>query len=470
MKPDITHSEIFSISSIIIHILIYLSSIFIMYGIVFYTIVSFNHSMWHNINDNRLIDTSEIIDLCNVLHCSVIAIENDEHIDIYKVDNNNNSMQYEKTIKDVKKIKHTIPYSKIIPDSFIVLKTTDGNNVFLENGIYNRMIMVTFILISIFLTIPSLFVYIYIMVKINIRSRLNKGLYKSELETRLQRDLTEVLHHELGVPISIIETNIDELIYRFYPCKSDKSNSCLIVTSTVNSETDKCCNCKFKRDLSDTDKENIIIIKDLLFALDRIKSILKIISNSKRIRFSNGTVPIYAICENIISSINSFKLRKVSADYINVDIIKNYSVKAELGNGNLLNILHVLVNNAIEAGADNVIITPKLISDDRISITIKDNGTGIRDSNNKCVLDNKIFTYGYTTKDEDNNRLKSKSLLGKVLNLLGFNLVNKKSTRGIGLFISKSILEKVGGTIKLIDTTPYGTTFEIIIPVKKTKF
>lgn len=469
MKPDITHSEIFSIRSIITHILIYLLSIFILYGVIFHTIISFNKSMWYESNNNKIIPMSEVIDICSVLHCKVIALENGEYIDIFKVDSDKNVL-YEKSIKNIDKIKSTIPYSKFIPDSFIAFKSINGSNIFLENGIYNRMIVTTFIIISIFLTIPSLFIYVYIMVKINIRSRLNKGLYKSELETRLQRDLTEVLHHELGVPISIIETNIDELIYRFYPCKNDKSKACITVASTGNSETDECANCKFKRELSDFDKENIIIIKDLLFALDRIKSILKIISNSKRIRFSNGTVPIYAICENIVSSINSFKLRKISADYINVDLIKNYSVKAELGNGNLLNILHVLVNNAIEAGADKVVITSKLLDDDRMSILIKDNGTGIRDSNNKCVLDNKIFTYGYTTKDESNNRSNCKSLLSKVLDLLGFNLVNKKSTRGIGLYISKSILEKVGGDIKLIATTPHGTTFEIIIPIKKTKF
>ena len=105
-----------------------------------------------------------------------------------------------------------------------------------------------------------------------------------------------------------------------------------------------------------------------------------------------------------------------------------------------------------------------------MSMKVKDNGTGIRNSNNKCVLDNKIFTYGYTTKDENNNRSNCKSLLSRILDLLGFNLIHKKSTRGIGLYISKSILEKNGGDIRLIDTTPYGTTFELIIPIKKTKF
>lgn len=469
MKPDITHDDIFSISNITIHVLTYLSSILILYGIIFYTIVHFNKNEWDDSKFNKMLLSYEIIDYCNVLHCRVIGIENDGKIDMYKV-NEDNSISYEKTINDVKKINYLIPYSKLIPDSFIVFKSDGGNNIYLENGIYNKMVVLTFILVSIFLTIPSLFVYIYIMVKINIRSRLNKGLYKSELEGRLQRDLTEVLHHELGVPISIIETNVDELIYRFYPCKSDKSKSCAAVTPNKDIEHDKCGECRFKRHLTEFDKENIVLIKDLLFALDRIKSILKIISNSKRIRFSNGTVPIHAICENIVSSINSFKLRKISADYINVDIIKNHSVKANLGNGNLLNILHVLINNAIEAGADKVIIEPKLIDSETMSIKVKDNGTGIRDSNNKCVVDNKIFTYGYTTKDEENNRIKNGTFLSYIVNLLGFNLVNKKSTRGIGLYISKVILEKNGGTIRLVDTNPYGTTFELVIPIKKTKF
>lgn len=469
MKPDITHSDIFSVSSIIIHISIYLLSILTLYGVIFYTIIHFNKSMLNDANFDKTLLSYEIIDYCNVLQCRVIGIEKYGKIDIYKV-NKDNSISYDRTINDVKKINYLIPYSKLIPDSFIAFKSDEGNNIYLENGIYNRMVLLTFILISIFLTIPSLFVYIYIMVKINIRSRLNKGLYKSELEGRLQRDLTEVLHHELGVPISIMETNIDELIYRFYPCVNDKSKVCTAAIPTENTELDKCASCQFNKPLTDRDEENIIIIKDLLFALDRIKSILKIISNSKKIRFSNGTVPIYAICENIISSINSFKLRKISADYVNLDVIKNYSVKANLGNGNLLNILHVLINNAIEAGADKVVIESNLISDETMSIRVRDNGTGIRDSNNKCVLDNKIFTYGYTTKDEDNNRSNDKSMLRFILALLGFNLVCNKSTRGIGLYISKVILEKNGGDIRLIDTTPYGTTFELIIPIKKTKF
>lgn len=467
MKVDIEYKEIFNKKNIITHIAYFSLIMSLIYGIMFYTMISFNKVVYKGI-ESRIINSGiSMLDACIVLNCKTLTIKKDGNIDVYKV-NEEGELSLFKSVTEDKYNKYTNHFDFFTSNLNIIMTLNDSEMV-IDNGVYSNIIFNTFIMVTIFMAIPSLLLYVYIVTRLNIRQRLNKGLYKSELETRLQRDLTEVLHHELGVPISIIETNVDELIYRLYPCKIDKTKICRYATLAEDRTFLKCDHCINSKRMTDNDRENILLFSDLRFAVDRVKSILKIISNSKKIRFSNGTVPIFAICENIVSSINSFKLRKISADYINADIIKKYSVIAELGNGNILNILHVLMNNSIEAGANKVTIESKLVNDNTLKLTITDNGIGVRDSKGKPIIDKHIFDYGYTTKDESCSRFNSKSIGLKILDFLGFTISSNKPKRGIGLFISKSIIQKVGGDIILKETSETGTTFELIIPVKKTR-
>jgi len=99
-----------------------------------------------------------------------------------------------------------------------------------------------------------------------------------------------------------------------------------------------------------------------------------------------------------------------------------------------------LMNNAIDAiGKDGEInITTKYISrNNLVAIEIADNGPGIA----KEIL-GKIFDPFFTTKE-----------VGK--------------GTGLGLSISYSIVEKLGGHIKVASDLGKGTTFTILLPVSE---
>ena len=105
-----------------------------------------------------------------------------------------------------------------------------------------------------------------------------------------------------------------------------------------------------------------------------------------------------------------------------------------------------------------------------MNIYFKDNGMGIRDSKNKIVANNKIFEMGYTSKaDEEDYKTDSMYIVKiwkYILKKLNVSLVNRKNTRGIGLYISRNVLREAGGDITLVETSAEGTTFCINIPIK----
>lgn len=465
MKPDISYSEIFNFKNICIHLFYFIMIMSLLYSIMLYVVISFNKEVYTNLETSLVESNISIIDTCKVVKCEKIAIKKDDTVWLYNV-SKNGVFEFNKAVpvEDYKANRKGLLNPKLN-----MVMEFDNYEIIIDNGVYNSVLVNSFIIVSIFIFIPYAILYIYFAIKLNIKNRLNKGLFKSELETRLQRDLTEVLHHELGAPITVLETNVNELSYLLYPCKKDITKVCSLIPDDNSVMKSKCRTCERAKFISTIDKEKITLLKDINLAIERIKSILRIISNSKKIRFSNGTVPIYAICENIISSINSFKIRKLSATYENEEVIRKYSVRHELGNGNLLNILHVLLNNSIEAGADKVVIKAHKVTSEKLELYITDNGSGIRDKNNNIILDKNIFSYGYSTKDADNSRYKPNTWFTRMLDMLGFTLETNKTKRGIGLYVSKVMLEKVGGSIELVSTSTNGTTFKITFPIKKTK-
>ena len=95
-----------------------------------------------------------------------------------------------------------------------------------------------------------------------------------------------------------------------------------------------------------------------------------------------------------------------------------------------------LIRNSIQAEATSIDIE---ISENEnvVSILIKDNGNGI-DEENKS----KIFKPNFTTKDKG---------------------------MGLGLKLTKRFLQRLNGNIQLIESSPAGTTFAIIIPLHQEK-
>jgi two-component system NtrC family sensor kinase len=95
-----------------------------------------------------------------------------------------------------------------------------------------------------------------------------------------------------------------------------------------------------------------------------------------------------------------------------------------------------LINNAIDAiGKDGEIQVKSRCSDSFIKVEIKDNGSGIPQDKQK-----KVFDPFYTTKETG------------------------KGT-GLGLWVSYDIIEKMGGTIRLVSEVGKGTTFTVELPI-----
>lgn len=124
------------------------------------------------------------------------------------------------------------------------------------------------------------------------------------------------------------------------------------------------------------------------------------------------------VCLNIINSNN---------DTILADKVK------------LSNVILNLIYNSIEAidtnKQDGIIEIKTETKEDFASIQIKDNGSGIKEENQKS-----IFNLEFTTKENGN---------------------------GIGLYISKESMNEQMGDLNLISSNENGTIFEILVPLKK---
>ena len=128
------------------------------------------------------------------------------------------------------------------------------------------------------------------------------------------------------------------------------------------------------------------------------------------------------------------------ARYVNISIKKQYSEDVPVITSDLSQIQQVvlnLLNNAIDAISTNGTITVSsryLEKSDQVEIAVADTGKGIPENEL-----NKIFDPFFTTKE-----------VGK--------------GTGLGLSISYSIIEKLGGKIKVQSKVGEGTVFTILLP------
>ena len=289
------------------------------------------------------------------------------------------------------------------------------------------------------------------------RRELNIDIqYKKLTEVKLQTELTESLHHELGVPVAIIDTLLLDLYTKMY---MQDTGRVFNIEEIPNLKT------KYKRSV---DKVAFDHYEHFVAATDRIKAILKLISNNKHIKYNNGTVSLYKIFSNICNSINGFRLTKFKTTYINQDLMDKYATGHGLDNGLHMNIINIMVTNSLEAGANHITFRTEYYNEQFILLYITDNGVGIRDKNNKISKTNEIFNYGYTIKERENTRgIKDCKFICKIIKLM-LNLKDNRyhTTRGVGLSLVKNLITKAGGHVKVVDTSNTGTTFELKIPIK----
>ena len=250
-----------------------------------------------------------------------------------------------------------------------------------------------------------------------------KNKQQQNMEMQLQAELVESARHEMGAPVTVIK-----------------------LMAHLIKENKKCLACINK----EYDKQDVTIldyVDRLSFATDQLDAILQQMSSSKRIKYSNGDTSIMKIMETVIANKNTSKLTASYSDELNV--LNKFAVGGKLNNGDVLNILHNLITNSIEAGSTKIHFTAESIDSKSIFIIIADNGGGIRNSKgdilNKSEV-SKIFKPGFSTKDTDINTC--------------------KSLRGVGLYFVKYTLEQADSNISLLETSISGTVFKIILPIK----
>lgn len=365
--------------------------------------------------------------LCLVTNCDVVVDKRyEENPLVFNFTKKTNVSVFPKPIEKPKNLLEDIFKQNTIkvPSTNIeVIKSMDILDD-LKKDLFIRVI-------SIFLVFAILSMLVIIQFE-RIVGRREKYKELHNMEYNIQKDLTESVHHELAGPLAVIEGNLDMFF---------KS---------------------FGKELNETQENYIYQIET---AIDSIKAVLKIMSNCKHIKYSNGAISINKIIDSAISARTLSSLNSVLINYKHKESLNDIAVKGKLSNGEIYNAINTLIINATEADATKIDIDTD-INDRYIDIVVKDNGSGVRDKNGKIDPNQNIFRYGYSTKDKDDHPDVEHGLVYNMIYSIFGGKHRTRSTRGAGLAINKNILKAHGGDLLLKSTSEKGSVFQLRIPIK----
>jgi len=232
--------------------------------------------------------------------------------------------------------------------------------------------------------------------------------------------ITENIHHELNTPLDVIDSKL-------YKIKK--------ITKKYIDELPETHKRKIDKKLLSIDNDFYLITQ----SLEQINAVLRRMKGFKNIKYSNGNKSVHNIIEGafkVISMRNSNFESKISPE------LKRYSIDSgNFRNADLLNIVLNHIKNSLEANSTKIYVIYKGSLDGKIKINISDNGNGIKSKSQKS-----IFNPNFSTKN-----------------------IDKNGVRGNGLYLNKFILNSGGGDVKLIETSKYGTTFELTFRVVQRK-
>lgn len=313
----------------------------------------------------------------------------------------------------------------------------ERNNIVLTNGQRigfknNKLVYVMkfnniffiFLLYGIFMILISSFLFYYWTVKLSAKSRVNEMMNNVGKEAALANKnmniLTENISHEAKTPLMIISSSIQEIKNNMFKLSC---NNCIIF------------DCAHNRVIDNSNVEKISRTFDLLeMNVESIYNIIERIRDFKKVKYSNGNKSIFNIAH---ASRNIMHLYKKIKFEIELDCnLKNYKLE-RLKNEDLMNIFTNHIKNSVEAKSTSIIINAGEIEDGLLPIYIIDNGNGIP----KNIATN-IFEANFSTKETGD-------------------------IRGVGLYLSKELLNSIGGKTSLYETSLDGTAFELKIPAEK---
>lgn len=272
-----------------------------------------------------------------------------------------------------------------------------------------------------FSVLSSMIVTKYVEIK------LEEGYMVKELSKTLDKEFTEIfttnIHHELSTPVLVLEN-------AFY----NMSEYC-----SEESKLSKDCQKTFGT------------------AFNQVITILEKSSSIKEGRLTPNT-SIFGVLKTAFDNLSL----AYTFDYFLDEDLKKISLKTHknFNTSDFINTIFALAKNSLEAGADrfDVYITQGLNSK---IILFMDNGTGIRNKMNKPIHEEdypKIFELHYSTKDKQGNN----KHLSYYKNITSF-FKEHKSTRGVGLWLNKTLLKYGDINLELENTSKKGTSFKLIL-------
>lgn len=336
--------------------------------------------------------------------------------------------------------------------------------------VYNKEFVITInlnhyrdMIFDLYIKLALGFIVLYVILHIIMLVDRHKRLViidrsnKSYMTNELQRDLTESLHHELSLPLAIIKTKINDAFMEM-DRYIDRVNSNIVKDG--NRSIDSLYNLSH----NELPKTMNTIKNYIDTSMESINSTLEIIASKRKLTSNSEKNSFLDVLSITLKMYKSFQVNKINYTIHDKDIFKKCYVNNGMSNGNIINILTIMLNNSVEAKATHLDFTGCVSKDKKfLQFKFKDNGTGVKKGNNEVGINNKIFVFGYSSKVNHND---NNSFLKKIISFLDPSCIDKDLTsRGAGLAITKKTLMQYGGDIKLVDTSINGTTFMITLPI-----
>lgn len=304
----------------------------------------------------------------------------------------------------------------LYPNLDILFKRDNGNIILM----YKSDILTYSLLVYLIFVMFVFHLHIRHIVKTLSSESISNDLIKlqgaeAKLASKNLSLLAENIHHELKTPLVVIVNKLEEI-------------------KVMMHENEDCVSCDLQKiDKIDNDIALIETHIDVIYnLLDRMK-------NFKNIKRTTENKSLYEIISVAFSTLELFSKNKFT---YTVDVrLRNYTVNNEITNEDVLNVFINHIKNALEANSTRLEVIMHKYHKNIVYLQLLDNGDGI-----PLEAKDKIFVPNFSTKSINN--------------------MNDES-RGIGLYLSKTTLQAVGGDDFLIETSEDGTSFGINVPAMR---
>jgi len=419
------------IKKILILILMYLSIQFLVGGMILTGYGNFLNNLVTKVSTNHPYDKD--IKTCLVTSCKSLKKSNGV---ILKSVNNKlvESTEFNDTfiISFYKNVHFNSDFE------LVIYNETNKTLYILDTSEIKEMIIEVVSILSLLLLLISIYFIVCTVKEEREASIISLAGNEALLGNRSMILITENIHHELNTPMEVIDNKVYKIqkLIKEYTEHSEKNKNQFRNGNDRRTQDRS----KFKGVEKRTMNQKLLQIDaDFEFikqSSEQIYAILERMKGFKQIKYSNGNKSIANIIEG------AFKVISISNSNFSYDVdkeLRNYTIYSEeFKNADLLNILINHFKNSLEANSNKIHISFTGFKEPNLRLRIIDNGNGIPEKSRKD-----IFKPDFSTKQIGNSGI-----------------------RGNGLYLNKSILKASAGDVKLIDTSSYGTTFELSIPAK----